>query len=208
MLLISSPPVSKWGLLDLNILIIKYHYTNIAHIALSWTHVRLMQKIFAAMSNLTFSNTKAYFSTFPQKKERRCGGGLSISESNSERSSPSHFGLVWEILFVKERSHRIPNRPRPLWIGPFGNLEKIAHKLEGIHPEGRSVSSVCSQSLRCQKFFRFLFKIFAPRAVGAGFAAAGLLRTAAGPTSPKGTCQVVSWGAATSPAIPTHSISA
>ena len=110
------------------------------------------KKIFAAMSNLTFSNTKAYFSTFPQKKERRCGGGLSISESNSERSSPSHFGLVWEILFVKERSHRIPNRPRPLWIGPFGNLEKIAHKLEGIRPEGRSVSSVCSQSLLCRFF--------------------------------------------------------
>ena len=110
------------------------------------------KKIFAALSNLTFSDTKAYFSTFPQKKERRCGGGLSISESNSERSSPSHFGLVWEILFVKERSHRIPNRPRPLWIGPFGNLEKIAHKLEGIHPEGAECQ-FCMQSVTLVSIF-------------------------------------------------------
>ena len=49
--------------------------------------------------------------------------------------------------------------------------------------------------------FRFPFKIFAPRALASGFATAGLLRIAAGPTSPKGTCQVVSWAAATSPAI-------
>ena len=55
--------------------------------------------------------------------------------------------------------------------------------------------------------FRFLFKIFAPRALASGFAVAGLLRiAAAGPTSPKGTCQVVSWAAATSPAFPTHSV--
>ena len=103
------------------------------------THQKMLQ-CFSPLCNHTFfilvyflTNCWTFFN-FSQKKERR-DGGLSIRDSNSEWSPCSHFGVgaplcptVFLIL------------PTPLWIGPFRNLEKIAHKLEGIHPKGAGVS--------------------------------------------------------------------
>ena len=66
---------------------------------------------------------------------------------------------------MRESSHYIPNRPKPLWIGPFRNLEKIAHKLEGIHPEGGGVSVLYAVSHSgVRSFFGFYLRFLQPAA--------------------------------------------
>ena len=73
--------------------------------------------------------------------------------------------LSWEPLFVREPSQYIPNRPQPLWIGPFCNLEKIGPAHKSIVEGGVSALYAVSQ-FGVRSFFRFLFNTFSPQAGG------------------------------------------
>ena len=95
-----------------------------------------------------------HFSTSQRRKR-----GLSI---RGDHHPPT---WSWEPLFVREPSQYIPNRPRPLWIGPFCNLEKIGPANKSIVEGGVSALYAVSQ-FGVRSFLGFHLTLFHHRRAG------------------------------------------